>query len=140
MHESVRKAFERGGKLALLGDLYLDAETLRLTNWDRVIRYTDPISGDAADYSPAPFAISNDGVTFDPKETAILRITFSIYGHGADEVFTDEQRAQFSQLMYDVDEYLDRNDIRGCLVILRAVNPDDLGASIPRFCGVVDEY
>ncbi|HRT22348.1 MAG TPA: phage BR0599 family protein [Candidatus Hydrogenedentes bacterium] len=140
MHESIRKSFEHGGKLALLGDLYLDAETLRLTNWDRTIRYTDPISGDAADYSPAPFKVSDDGVTIDPKETSILRITMSIYGYGVDEAFTAEQRGQFSQLMYDVDEYLDRNDIRGCLVILRAVNPDDLGASLSRFCGVVDEY
>jgi len=140
--ECIQKAFENGGALTLLVDFYLTSETLHLTCWTESIRYQDAITGSVYHYTPAPFAISDEGVTHDPKEVAILSVQLGIFpGLNSEDVdFTETQRAHFSELLSDIDDYLQRRDPRGSLVIFRIVNPNDLSDDVIFFTGIVDEW
>lgn len=144
MHESIRRAFERGGKLALLGDLYMRSETFRFTNWQDAIRHPEPINGSHVYYSPLPFIINEEILTQDPQETAVVQLFMGLIGYETTNPvgspFTQDQIDDFSKLMLGLDEYLEQNELRGSLAILRAVNVDDLSGEEHMFTGVVDDW
>lgn len=141
--ECINDGFRKGGSLCLLGDLYLENETLHVTNWDQHLRYSDSVNGSTVYYSPAPFWVSDDLGSFDTRETSVIKIFFGIAPKddtSTETNFTAAQLSQFSDLMSDLDEYLDQNDIRGALVVLRIVNPNDLSSDEHLFTGLVDDY
>ncbi|MCP4707321.1 MAG: DUF2163 domain-containing protein [Planctomycetes bacterium] len=138
--ECIRTAHENGGQLALLGDLYLENEVLHLTNWLEPIRYAEPVSGSNVYYASAPFAISDDGIVKDTKEVSVVQIAFGLF-LGRDQVnFTETQQEQFSQSFTEIEDYLDRHDLRGAFVLLRIVNPDDLSDDVVLHSGLIDEF
>lgn len=143
--EVLREAFESGGKAALLGDLYLDGETLRVCAWDEPIDASEPVSGGTKTYTPCPFAIVEDEIVREKNETGIVTVFMGIVVHSDTDIdqtdeFTAAQLAQFTNAMDDVDKYLEQNDIRGSLTILRIVNVDDTSETWKIFTGIVDDY
>lgn len=141
--ESIRKGYESGGSLALLGDLHLEDESLFVTNWDAHIRYTDAIDGATKNYQPCPFILAEDAIIRSADQTTMLRIFMGIVGQtqfDESDEFTASQEANFTEAMADLEEYLDRNDIRGSLAILRIINPNDPTEAEEIFTGIVDSW
>lgn len=137
MNPALKAVFQRGGKQALLGDLYLETETLHWTNWGEPLRYSDPVTGNSAVYAFAPFTLADSTITKDPQETSVITIHLQVLGHG-DENLSTSQAASLQEAMAQLDTYLERHEIRGALAILRLVNPEDLTGDLHLFTGIVD--
>ena len=128
----------------MLGDLYMRSETFRFTNWQDAIRHPEPINGSYVYYSPLPFIINEEILTQDPQETAVVQLFMGLIGYEssnpAGSPFTQDQVDQWSSTMIELSEYLEQNELRGSLAILRAVNVDDLSGEEHMFTGVVDDW
>jgi hypothetical protein len=137
---AIRSMFKRGGKCCLIGDLFLETETLHWTNWGEAFRYTCPVTGNSVVYTPAPFTLMDSKISKDTKETSVITIRLNVCGHSEYQDLSIGQLEKLQQAMSKLDEYLERNDVRGSLAVLRAVNPNDLTDHKHQFTGIVDRF